>query len=72
MSYPERSCEGCGRQFVPFRKDKRYCTGICRTAYWRARVPSLRLPGDFVGAERCNASAEALERFIDERSEVDA
>ena len=33
----QRSCEHCGIEFVPARKDARFCSGRCRVAAHRAR-----------------------------------
>ena len=32
----ERVCENCDREFLPTRKDARYCSGRCRVAAYRA------------------------------------
>jgi hypothetical protein len=38
VTHEERTCEGCGRNYVPTRSDARWCSSACRQRAYRLRA----------------------------------
>lgn len=42
VSYDDRACEYCGKDFTPNRRDKKYCKNTCQKAASLRRQPDFR------------------------------
>lgn len=40
MKKYQKICEGCKKEFIARRKDKKYCTPRCYFFYWKIRKES--------------------------------
>ena len=66
MPIPARQCEHCGREFVPAKKSRRFCSKRCSNTAVTRGGAGVKLPGTFYDRHGERIKRERRERYAND------